>query len=68
MQYNKNLLTAIIVCEIPHEKPVFRKYRNIKNTDYWLRKTEAFARTIPFAHHINFYHKKNREFFKRINL
>jgi len=68
MQYNKNLLTAIIVVMVPGEKPQFLKYRNIKDATPQLNKLETFARSIQFADHINLYYKKDRSFYKQIRL
>lgn len=68
MKYDKNLLTAIIVVEVPGEKSQFLKYRNVKDAPYQLQKLEKFARGISFAHHINLYHKKDRSFYKQIKL
>jgi len=68
MQYDKNLLTAIIVIEIPGENTQFRKYRNIKDAPYQLEKLKKFAKTIPFAHHINLYYKRSKDFKQQIQL
>lgn len=68
MQYNKNLLSAVIVIMAPGEKPEFKKYRNIKNATPQLQSLITFAKGFSFAHHINLYHKKDRSFYKQIKL
>jgi hypothetical protein len=68
MEYNKNLLTAIICIKPPGEKPLFLKYRNVKNATYQLNKLIEFAKTKSFASHINLYWKKDRSFYQQIKL
>jgi hypothetical protein len=68
MRYDKNLLSAIVCIAPPGENKIFRKYRNIKDAPHQLDKLEKFARTIPYADHINLYYKATREFKKQIKL
>ena len=68
MRYDKNLLTAIIVCQIPGEKNKFIKYRNIKDATPQIAKLETHARTFEYAHHINLYYKGTKRFYKQILL